>query len=177
MNTAENPRTKKPLSSAAEARDPMSVGASRTCRCSDWPATYERYAGTSGSTHGDRNETSPAAKAVVSPSAAGSLNVRAPAGLERPQPPAWVAGYPASFSALASSPKLCPVSTRTRLLGRSTCTSAFGSTCFTVRVTTPTQWLQVMSLTFISIMATLLRANDDSMQAKPSNAGKVKPIL
>jgi hypothetical protein len=64
--------TKNMLSVKAEIR----AGACGRVRAprSDSPATYEAYAGTSGSTQGERNETTPAANAVASPSAVASIS-------------------------------------------------------------------------------------------------------
>jgi len=62
MKTAENPATNNAL---------MARVVARACGPAAWrtlsPAMWEMYAGTSGSTHGDRNETSPAANAARKP--------------------------------------------------------------------------------------------------------------
>src|SRR5579859_188919 len=71
-NTAEKPSTKRRLSVAAETREVSA--APPAFAASDWPVTYDMYAGTSGSTHGERNDTAPAAKAVAAPSVEASIS-------------------------------------------------------------------------------------------------------
>src|SRR5438067_5388129 len=87
MNTAENPSTKQRLSVAADRRE--ATAAPPAFPASDWPVTYDMYAGTSGSTQGERKDTAPAAKAVTVPSVAVSINAPAlrcaVAGRRRPR--------------------------------------------------------------------------------------------
>ena len=55
-NTAENPATNSPVSRATRPRLPRDSVIWPTSR----PVTIDRYAGTIGNTHGDRNDTTPA---------------------------------------------------------------------------------------------------------------------
>src|SRR5216683_1660373 len=62
--TVANPRTKHALRPTACARTISALDAVESAI--DWPAIYDTYAGTSGSTQGDRNEIVPATNTAVS---------------------------------------------------------------------------------------------------------------
>src|SRR5881628_3882284 len=78
MKIVLNPRTKNALRLAARARLPES---NPDCgEMAGWPATSDTYAGTSGSTHGERKEMRPAAKAAARPTTEMSIRANSPCG-------------------------------------------------------------------------------------------------
>src|SRR6266851_3258559 len=125
-NTSEKPRTKDALSASVNRR------ACRGWSCASStasPAMYERYAGTSGRTHGDRNEIAPAASAAMLPTPGvaiiayqfdnGRVHERTRCCIDfLEQPFRWkageVEGSPFRGAVLDGSTPMCPRSSRHR---------------------------------------------------------------